>query len=323
MYAIQIETFGGPEVLNYKAVPNPTPKAGEALIKLAASGINFIDVYHRTGRYPNNLPLIPGQEGAGVVEAVGEGVTEFKVGDRVAYTNVPGSYAEYAAVPASKLVPVPTGMDFRYAAAAMLQGMTAHYLCHTTYPVKEGDSVLVHAGAGGVGLLLIQMCKMLGAQVFTTVSTEEKAVLAKEAGADEVILYNSQDFEAEIKRLTGGVGVEVVYDAVGKTTFDKSLNSLKQFGYLVLYGASSGAVPPIDPIILMRGSYFLTRPTLGHYIADRTVLLSRAGDVLNWTQAGKLKLRVEHTYPLSQAAQAHIDLEGRATTGKLVLIPGS
>ncbi len=322
MKAIQITKYGGPEVLAYQEVAKPEPKAGEALVKINAIGVNFIDVYHRTGRYPGNLPFVPGSEAAGVVEAVGEGVTEVKPGDRVAYAMQIGSYSEYATVPAWKLVPVPADVDDQWAAAAMLQGMTAHYLSHSTYPIQKGDTVLVHAGAGGVGLLLTQMAKKLGSKVITTVSTEEKAQLSRQAGADEVILYTHQDFETEVKRITGGKGVQAVYDSVGKTTFDKSLNCLRPRGYMVLFGASSGPVPPVDPMQLgSKGSLFLTRPSLAQYAQNRVELLQRAGDVLQWISDDSLQLRVEHRYPLSEAAQAHRDLEGRATTGKLLLLP--
>jgi NADPH2:quinone reductase len=322
MHAIQIAEYGGPEVLSYKEVPTPEPKAGQVLLKIEAIGVNFIDVYHRTGQYAGALPFIPGQEAAGVVAALGPDVTGFKVGDRVAYASIMGSYAEYNAVPADRLVPLPEGVDFKQAAAAMLQGMTAHYLSYSTYPIQAGDTVLVHAGAGGVGLLLTQIAKHLGARVITTVSTEEKAQLSREAGADEVILYTEQDFEAEVKRLNNGKGLPVVYDSVGKDTFDKSLNCLRPRGYMVLYGASSGQVPPFSPQTLnSKGSLYLTRPTLGHYIATREELLQRAGDILQWVADGELKLRIEHTYPLSEVAQAHRDLQGRVTTGKLVLLP--
>ncbi|MHB1022199.1 MAG: quinone oxidoreductase family protein [Acidobacteriaceae bacterium] len=322
MKAIQITEVGGAEVLQLRDVQQPKPAAGQALIQVKACGVNFIDVYFREGRYKSPLPFVPGQEGAGVVVEVGDGVSTVKPGDRVAWCGVQGSYAEYAVVPADRLVAVPGTLDFRQAAAAMLQGMTAHYLAHSTFALKAGDTALVHAGAGGVGLLLIQMAKMLGARVITTVSTEEKAALAREAGADEVILYTQADFEAETKRLTGGRGVDVVYDSVGKTTFDQSLKCLRPRGMLVLFGGSSGAVPPFDLIQLSTmGSLFITRPTLGHYTATRQELESRAGDVLGWVEAGKLKLRIEHTYPLAHAAQAHLDLEGRRTTGKLLLLP--
>jgi NADPH2:quinone reductase len=320
MKVIQVAKPGGPEALQYVDVPVPSPKAGEVLVRQTAVGVNFIDVYHREGRYPLPLPFVPGSEAAGVVEAVGEGVSEFRPGQRVAYAMHVGSYAEYAAVPAAKLVPVPDAVDDRSAAAAMLQGMTAHYLCRSTYPVHPGDTVLVHAGAGGVGLLLTQMVRRIGARVITTVSTPEKAELSRQAGADEVILYTEQDFEAATMRLTNGAGVQAVYDSVGRTTFDKSMACLAPRGHLVLYGASSGPVPPFDPIVLGKKSLFLTRPSLAHYTLTRDELLLRANDVLQAVQSGELKLRIEHVYPLAEAAQAHRDLEGRATTGKLLLV---
>jgi NADPH2:quinone reductase len=322
MKAIQIQKTGGPEVLQMAEVPTPLPKATEALIKLSACGVNFIDVYQREGRYPVPTPFIAGQEAAGVVVEVGSDVKSLKRGDRVAYAGAMGSYAEYAAVPADRLVNIPAGVDERQAAAAMLQGMTAHYLCHSTYPLKRGETALVHAAAGGVGLLLVQMASRLGARVIGTVSSEQKAHLARQAGAHELILYTEQDFEAEIKRLTNGRGVDVVYDSVGKTTFEKSLNVLRPRGYLVLFGGSSGAVPPFDLIKLsQKGSLFITRPTLGHYVVARNELEARASDIFNWINAGTLKLRIEHIYPLSEAQQGHRDLEGRKTTGKLLLIP--
>ena len=324
MKAIQIEKTGGPEVLKLADVVQPKPKENEALVQITAIGVNFIDVYNREGRYPAPLPLIPGQEAAGVVKEVGANVTEVKVGDRVAYAGVLGSYAEYATVPGAKLVRVPDKVSDQQAAAAMLQGMTAHYLCHSTYPLKRGETALIHAAAGGVGLLLVQMAHQIGARVIGTVSTDEKAALAREAGADEVILYTKSDFEAETKRLTNIKGVDVVYDSVGKTTFDKSLNVLRPRGYMVLFGGSSGPVPPFDPIQLTpKGSLFLTRPSLQHYVATRAELEERAGDVLNSIAAGRLKLRIEHVYSLAKAEQAHRDLEGRKTTGKLLLIPGA
>ncbi len=322
MKAIRVYEPGGPEKLRYEEVPTPTPGAEEALVRIEAIGLNYIDTYHRTGLYKMPLPFTPGVEAAGVVAAVGSNVRDLQVGDRVAYTGVPGAYAEYAVVPAAKLVKLPEGVDAKTAAAALLQGMTAHYLTHTTYPLKPGDTALVHAAAGGVGLLLVQMAKQLGAQVFGTVSTEAKAQLAKEAGADAVILYTEQDFEAEVKRLTNGQGVNVVYDSVGKTTFEKSLNVLRPRGYLVLFGQSSGPVPPFDPIVLSnKGSLFLTRPTLAHYTLTREELLQRAGEVLGWVKSGRLKLRIEQTFPLAEAAEAHRRLEGRQTTGKVLLIP--
>jgi len=303
-------------------LPVPQPKANEAVVKLVTSGVNFIDVYVREGRYKAPLPLIPGQEGAGAVTAIGAEVKSIKPGDRVAWTSVLGSYAEYAAVPADRLVPIPQGVSEQQAAAAMLQGMTAHYLSHDTYPLKRGETVLVHAAAGGVGLLITQMAHNIGARVIATVSTEEKAKLAGEAGADDVILYTQTDFEAETKRLTGGKGLSVVYDSVGKTTFEKGLNLLHPRGVMVLFGGSSGAVPPLDPMVLaQKGSLYLTRPTLVAYIATREELLARAGAVFGMISAGKLKLRIQHTYPLAEARRAHQELEARKTTGKLLLIP--
>jgi len=318
MKAIQVQKTGGPEVLTLVDLPIPTPKPNEAIVKLAASGVNFIDVYFREGRYPAQLPFVDGQEGAGTVTEVGAEVKSLKPGDHVAYSNVLGSYAEYAAVPADKLVKVPAGLDDQQAAAAMLQGMTAHYLVYSTYPLKKGETTLIHAAAGGVGLLLVQMAKNIGARVIGTAGSEEKARLAKDAGADEMIVYTKQDFEAETKRLTGGKGVDVIYDGVGKSSFDQDLNLLRPRGYLVLFGGASGAVPPFDPIKLsQKGSLFLTRPSLMHYVATREELEKRAGDVLGWIAAGKLNLRIEHKYKLADAQQAHRDLEGRKTTGKL------
>lgn len=322
MKAIQVQKTGGPEVLTLVDLPIPTPKPNEAIVKIAASGVNFIDVYFREGRYPAQLPFVDGQEGAGTVTEVGSEVRSLKAGDRVAYSNVLGSYAEYAAVPAEKLVKVPDGLSDEQAAAAMLQGMTAHYLVYSTYPLKKGETALIHAAAGGVGLLLVQMAKNVGARVIGTAGSDDKARLAKEAGADEVIVYTRQDFEAETKRLTDGKGVHVIYDGVGKSTFEQDLNLLRPRGYLVLFGASSGAVPPFDPIRLsQKGSLFLTRPSLMHYVATREELEKRAGDVLGWIAAGKLKLRIARKYKVAEAQQAHRDLEGRKTTGKVLLIP--
>ncbi|HXZ82015.1 MAG TPA: quinone oxidoreductase [Terriglobales bacterium] len=324
MKAIQVSQPGGPEALKLVDIPAPKPKPNEAVVQIKASGVNFIDVYIREGRYPAPLPFVDGQEAAGIVTEIGSDVVNVKPGDRVAYTNVLGSYAEYAAVPANRLVVIPGHLDFSQAAAAMLQGMTAHYLTHSTYPLQRGEVCLVHAAAGGVGLLLVQMAKKIGARVIGTVGSEEKAKLARSEGADEVIVYTSQDFEAETKRLTDGKGVHVVYDGVGKTTFDKDLNILRPRGYLVLFGGASGPVPPFDPMKLtQKGSLFLTRPSLGHYVATREELEWRATDVMNMIASGELKLRIEHKYPLSAAAQAHRDLEGRKTTGKLLLIPDS
>jgi len=300
----------------------PTPKVHEAVVKIAATGVNFIDVYNREGRYKVPLPFVLGQEGAGTVTAAGSDVKNVRPGDRVAYTSVLGAYAEYAAVPADRLVKILEGVSDQQAAAAMLQGMTAHYLSHDTFPLKKGDTALIHAAAGGVGLLLVQMAHDLGVRVIGTVSTEEKAKLAREAGADEIILYTHSDFESETKRLTGGKGVNVVYDSVGKTTFDKGLNVLLPRGMMVLFGGSSGAVPPLDPLVLtQKGSIFLTRPSLTHYIITPEELQARAGSVFEMIRAGKLKLRLEHIYRLDEAQQAHRDLESRNTTGKLLLIP--
>ena len=322
MKAVRVHEFGGPEAMIYEEVPAPSPGEGQVLVKVAASGLNYIDVYQRTGLYPNDLPYTLGLEGSGTVAAVGNGVGALKEGDPVTWTGVPGAYADYAVVPEQRLVRMPEGLDVKVGAAAMLQGMTSHYLVKTTYPLKSGDTCLVHAAAGGVGLLLVQMAKQCGARVFGTVSTEEKAALAREAGADEVILYTQQDFETEVKRLTDGKGLQVVYDSVGKTTFDKSLNCLAPLGYMVLYGASSGPVPPFDAAVLnAKGSLFLTRPSLFHYIADRSSLEERAGEVLRWVAEGSLKLRTEHEFALSDVAEAHRSLEGRKTTGKVLLIP--
>ena len=322
MKAIQVQKSGGPEVLTLVDIPVPKPKPHEAVVKVSAAGVNFIDVYLREGRYPSPLPFISGQEGSGVVSEIGADVKSFKPGDRIAYTGIPGSYAEYAAVPADRLVLLPPGITEHQAAAAMLQGMTAHYLVHDTYPLKKGETALIHAAAGGAGLLLVQMAKNIGARVIGTAGTEEKAKLAREAGADEIILYAQEDFEAETKRLTDGKGVHVVYDGVGKTTFDKDLNILRPRGYLVLFGASSGPVPPFDLVKLsQKGSLFVTRPTLVHHIATHEELQQRATAVLTTIAKGKLKLRIEHIYPLREAQQAHRDLEARKTTGKLLLIP--
>jgi NADPH2:quinone reductase len=322
MKAIQVRQHGDAGELHLADLALPAPGEKQALVRIKASGVNFIDVYFRAGLYKADLPFIPGMEAAGVVEAIGPGVTEVAPGDRVAYAMQRGSYAEYAVVPSWQLVKIPEGLDDQSAAAAMLQGMTAHYLTHSTYPLKPGDTALVHAAAGGVGGLLIQMAKKLGARVFGTVGSEEKAKLARESGADAVILYTQQDFEAEVKRLTGGKRCDVVYDSVGQSTFEKSLNCLRPRGLLALYGQSSGPVPPFDPSILNgKGSLFLTRPSLAHHCQTREELLWRAGDVLGAIRAGDLKLRIERAYPLADAARAHRDLESRATAGKLLLIP--
>ncbi len=321
MMAIRVHRPGGPEVMRLEEVERPGPGPGQALVRLEAIGINFIDVYHRTGLYPLPTPFTPGSEGAGVVEAVGEGVTEVRPGDRVAYCMERGAYAQYAVVAAWKLVRLPPGLGAQQGAAAMLQGATAHYLTHATYPIRPGDTALVHAAAGGVGLLLVQLVKRRGGRVIGTVSTEAKAALAREAGADEVILYTRQDFVEETKRLTGGAGVEVVYDSVGKDTFEKGFAVLKPRGYLVLYGQSSGPVGPLDVSRLAAGSFFTTRPGLGHHLATREELLMRAGDILGWVESGALRLRIDRTYPLAEAARAQDDLTARRTTGKLLLLP--
>ncbi len=322
MKAIRIHEHGGTDVLSYEDVPAPTPGTGQVLIRVEAAGLNFIDVYRRTGLYKAELPSTLGQEAAGTVAALDSEVSGIKVGDRVAYADVPGADAEYAAVPVARVVPLPEAVSTRQAAAVMLQGMTAHYLASSTYPLARGDTCLVHAAAGGVGLLLCQIAKRRGARVIGTVSTEAKAELARGAGADEIIFYSRQDFEVEVKRITAGAGVQVVYDSVGRTTFDKSLNCLRPRGMMVLYGQSSGPVAPVDPQLLnQKGSLFLTRPTLFHYIATREQLLARAGEVLSWVADGSLRVHIGHEYPLAEAAKAHQALEGRETTGKVLLIP--
>lgn len=322
MKAVQVSKTGGPEVLEYKDMADPKPQANEAVVDVKAIGLNFIDVYFREGRYPAKAPFIDGQEAAGVVREVGSDVKSLRAGDRVAYTGVLGAYAERTVVPADRLVKLPDHVDFEIAASLMLQGMTSHYLSHSTYPLKKGDSCLVHAAAGGVGQLLVQMAKMLGAHVIGTAGSKEKVQIAKDAGADDVILYTEQDFEQETKRLTGGKGVHVVYDGVGKTTFEPGLNVLRPRGYMVLFGGASGAVPPFDLIKLsQKGSLYITRPTLKDYIAERQELELRANDVLGWAASGKLKVSIGQKYALKDAAQAHRDLEGRKTTGKSLLIP--
>ena len=322
MKAVRIHTAGGPEAMRVDDVPQPTPQAGEALVKIDAAGLNYIDVYFRSGQYKANLPLTLGMEGGGTVAAVGPNVTDVKAGDKVAYTGVPGAYAEYAIVPAGRLVVLPAGLTTKQGAAMMLQGMTAHYLACSTYPLKAGDTCLVHAAAGGVGLLLCQIAKQRGARVIGTVSTEDKAKHAHDAGADDVILYTKQDFVAEVKRITGGKGLEVVYDAVGKDTFDKGFEILKPRGMMVLYGQSSGPVGPFDLQVLnAKGSLFVTRPSLNHHIGAREELLQRAGELAAWIRDGKLKLRMEFEFPLKDAAEAHRALEGRKTTGKVLILP--
>jgi len=322
MQAIRVNQTGGPEVLKLEEVPTPEPGPGQARIKIEATGVNFIEIYQRSGYYKMALPFTPGSEGAGTIEVVSPDVTELRPGDRVAWTGIAGSYATQVVGPVAQLVKLPEKLSFQDGAAAMLQGMTAHYLTHSTYPLNAGHSCLIHAAAGGVGLLLCQMAKMLGARVIRTTSSEAKAKLAREAGADEVILYTQQDFEAELKRLTDGKGVNVVYDSVGKDTFEKSLNCLQPRGYMVLFGASSGPAPSFDPQALnAKGSLFLTRPSLFHYISTREELTQRAGDVLGWVAAGTLRLRIDRTYPLKEAPSAHQALASRETTGKLLLIP--
>ena len=321
MKAIQIQEYGGPEVLQYVDLPDPSAGPDQAVVEIQAVGVNFTDIYSRMGVNPPGLPWVAGVEAAGVVREVGPGVNHVSAGDTVAYCSHPGSYAEQALVPAWRLIKMPDGLSAQDGAAAMLQGMTAHYLCYDTYQVKEGDRVLVHSGAGGVGLLLIQMCKALGAYVYSTVSTEAKAELARGAGADHVILYTQQDFAAEISKATDGAGLQAVFDAVGKDTFDGSIACLAPRGYMVLYGQASGAVPAVDPRVLGNGSKFLTRPGLGDYTNDRSELEQRAGAVLGWVKSGELNLRVEHHFALSDAAEAHRQLAGRATTGKIILTP--
>ena len=322
MKAIRVHQYGGLEALRYEDITVPEPGEGEARVKVEAIGVNFIDIYHRIGRYQGSLPLTLGQEAAGTVDAVGAGVTNVKVGDRVAFASVQGTYAEFVIAPSWRLVRIPDSVNSQTAAAVLLQGMTAHYLTHSTYPLKAGETALVHAAGGGTGQLLVQVAKRRGARVIGTVSTEEKAALAREAGADEVINYTQVDFDTEVKRLTNNVGVDVVYDSVGKDTFDRSLNCLRRRGYMVLFGAASGAVPPLDPQVLnAKGSLFLTRPFLGHYTADRTELEGRVSDLFQWIAAGELKVHIDKTFPLAEASEAHRYLEGRQSKGKILLIP--
>jgi len=322
MRAIRIHEYGAADNLLLEDTPRPEPKAGEVRVKVAAAGLNFVEIYQRKGLYPNPLPFTPGGEFAGTVDAVGVGVTGFKPGDRVGTASGSGGYAEYALAPAEKTVLVPEGLSLEQAAAVLLQGMTAHYLARSTYVLKPGDTCLVHAAAGGVGQLLVQIAKKFGATVIATVSTEEKARLAREASADHVILYTQQDFEAEVRRITVGAGVEVVYDSVGKTTFMKSLNCLKPRGLMALYGQASGPVDPIDPQILnQKGSIFLTRPTLGYYLLTRDELLWRSGDLFHWMLSGELKVRVDRTFPLAEACAAQTYMEDRQTKGKVLLVP--
>lgn len=322
MKAIRVHETGGPENLMHVDLPLPEAGPGQVRVRVRAAGVNFIDTYHRRGWYKLALPFTPGMEGSGLVDAVGEGVTTLHAGDRVAWAMSPGSYAEYVLVKADLLVGLPEALDFQAGAAAMLQGMTAHYLAFSTFPLRSGETALVHAGAGGVGLLLTQLVKMIGARAIATVSTPEKAELARSAGTDEVILYKDTDFEVEVRRLTAGRGVDVVYDSVGAATFDKSLNCLRPRGMLALFGQSSGMVPPLDPgVLASKGSLYLTRPTLGHYVLDREELEWRAREVLGWVADGRLKLRIDRTFPLGEAAEAHRVLEGRMTSGKVLLVP--
>ena len=322
MKAIRIEQTGGRDVLQYRDVPDPTPGGGEALVKVEAAGVNFIDVYHRKGVYPMSTPFTLGSEAAGTVLAVGPNVVDVRPGDRVAYQGVLGAYAEQAVVPVERLVPIPASISTRTAAALLLQGMTAHYLATSTYPLKHGDTCLLHAAAGGVGLLLCQVAKLRGARVIGTVSTEAKAQLARDAGADHLILYTSQDFAVETRRLTDGRGVQVVYDSVGRTTFDKDFDVLAPRGMLVMFGQSSGVVPPFELLRLsQKGSLYLTRPILAHYVSTREELLARSRDIFDWVAAGKLHVRIDREIPLSEAAEAHRALEERETTGKVLLIP--
>jgi NADPH2:quinone reductase len=318
--AVRVHALGGPEVMQYEDVDVPRPAPGEALVKITATGLNYLDVQYRIGRVKAPLPFTNGTEAAGVVSEVGSGVTDVKAGDRVAFTMILGTYAEYALAPAARLVPVPAGLDLRTAAASLLQGLTAHYLTHSTYPLKAGETALVHAAAGGIGNVLTQVARIVGARVIATVGTDAKAELARQAGAHHVINYSTQDFEQEVKKLTDGRGVDVVYDSVGKDTFDKSLNSLRHRGYLALFGFSSGLVPPFDPAILgVKGSLFLTRPGLNQYIATREELMSRARDLFKWIADGSVKIRINHTFPLADAVKAHQELEARRTTGKVLL----
>jgi NADPH2:quinone reductase len=320
--AVRVHALGDASVLRTEDVPVPSPGPGQALVRIQAVGVNFIEIYQRTGLYKVQLPATLGTEAAGVVESVGEGVSRVRSGDRVVSVNLLGAYAEYALAPAERLVPIPDRVTARQAAAVLLQGMTAHYLTASTFRLSRGQTCLIHAGAGGVGLLLIQMAKRRGARVLTTVSTDEKAALAREAGADDVILYSRSDFESEVKRLTDGAGVQVNYDSVGQTTFAKGLKCLAPRGMMVLFGQSSGPVEPVDPQVLSQGgSLFLTRPTLNHYIASRAELIERADEVLGWVAHGSLAVRIAHEFPLDRAADAHRELEGRRTTGKVLLIP--
>ena len=322
MKAIRISQYGGAGVLSFEDIDVADPGEGQVRITIEAAGVNFIDTYHRTGLYPLNLPLTLGLEGAGIVNAVGAGVSDLTEGDRVAWKSVEGSYAEQVVADAAEVVKIPSDVATKTAAAVMLQGLTSHYLVNSTYPIRDGDTCLVHAAAGGVGLLLVQMAKMRGARVIGTTSTEEKAALARGAGADDIILYTERDFEAEVLRLTDGQGVEVVYDSVAQATWEKSINCLKPRGYMVFFGNASGPVPPIDPLLLsQRGSIYLTRPTLNSYTQTREEYLQRTREVMGWVQDGSLDVRIGEEHPLENTAEAHNRLEGRQTTGKVLLIP--
>jgi NADPH:quinone reductase len=322
MKAIRVHETGGPEKLLLEDIPIPDPGPNQALVKVHTIGLNFIDVYFRTGLYKSSLPFTPGMEAAGTVEAVGEGVTVVKPGDRIAYAGQLGAYAEYSLVNAMQLVPLPDSLEFPSAAAVMLQGITAHYLTHSAFPLRKGETLLLHAAAGGVGLLLTQMARKIGARVIGTVSTEEKAALAKNAGADHIIFYTREDFEPEVKKITAGDGVDVVYDSVGRTTFEKGLNCIKRRGMMVLFGQSSGPVPPLEPSILnVKGSIYLTRPGLAHYTATREELLWRTGDIFKWISDCSLKIRIDRIFLLKEAALAHQALEGRQTAGKVLIQP--
>lgn len=320
MKAIRVYETGGAEKLLYEDLPTPSPGPEQALVKIHSIGLNFIDVYFRSGLYRAQLPFVPGMEAAGIVEAIGENVTAVKPGDRVAYAGILGAYAEYSLVPARQLVPLPKDVEFQSAAAVMLQGLTAHYLTHSTFPLKKENTILLHAAAGGVGLLLIQIAKKIGARIIGTVSTEEKAKLAKEAGADHILFYTREDFEVEVKRITDGAGVDVVYDSVGKTTFEKSLNCLRKRGTMVLFGQSSGAVPAFEPGMLnAKGSLYLTRPGLAHYTETREELTGRTDDLFRWISEKSLKLRIDRIYPLNEASRSHQALESRQTAGKVLI----
>ncbi len=324
MNAVYIESHGGPEAVRYGDRPKPSPAAGEVLVRVAAAGVNFIDTYHRSGLYKVPLPFTLGVEGAGAVESIGPGVTGVAPGDRVAWCMEPGAQAEFAKVPAWRIVQLPTAVSFETAAAVLLQGMTAHYLATSTFPLHAGHTALIHAAAGGTGLLLVQIAKLRGARVIGTAGTEEKAALALAAGADEMIVYTETDFPTEVKRLTHNAGVDVVYDSVGKSTFEGSLNCLKPRGYMVSFGNASGAVPDFAPLLLsQKGSLFLTRPNLAHYALDHAEIAARSGDIFDWLVGGELKVSIHKTYPLSEAAQAQRDLESRQTSGKLVLVPAA